>query len=322
MQKGYQFISKEIQGAALQLLIKNVQLKEGETILLITDRKSCPIFTSLSAAANQLGGKLIEAFISSDRQHSSPMPSIRDLCINSDVIIGVTDKSISHSPEVSEARKSGARVVSMPGITPELFVKGVSSDPAVIKRINLKLEKKLGSAKEIKVFSPSGTNAQIKIQDSNFDFSDNGDASQPGSLINVPYGEVYSFISTCSGKIVIDRWQNLIKQNENAIIELEEGKIIRWNNPASKYVMNQLNAGECGLFVCEFGIGTNPYIRNPIGITLNDEKIFGSAHFAFGGGGKRKCGIHEDFVVLAPTVLVDGEELIKRGRFLFNIGKY
>ncbi|MCX8202467.1 MAG: aminopeptidase [Candidatus Micrarchaeota archaeon] len=210
----------------------------------------------------------------------------------------------------------------MPGITPELFVKGVSSDPSLIKRINLRLEKRLVSAKEIKVFSPSGTNAYIRIEDSKFDFSDNGDASQPGSLINVPYGEVYSFISKCSGKIVIDRWQNSIKPNDNAIIELEDGKIVRWNNAASKYVMNQLNAGECGLSVSEFGIGTNPFITKPIGITLSDEKIFGSVHFAFGGGGKRKCGIHEDFVVLTPTVLVDGEELIKRGRFLFNIGRY
>ncbi|MEM4133995.1 MAG: hypothetical protein QXH18_00155 [Candidatus Micrarchaeia archaeon] len=312
-------LSKKLQDTAIKLIKENVSLRKGENVLLITDRISCPVFTAISAAVDQIGGTSTQAFISKDREHSSPIPYLRNACINSDVIIGVTDKSISHSPEVYEARRNGTRVVSMPGITEELFIKGLEVDISVIKRINSKLEKKLENAKIAKVFSPSGTVAEIRISDSKFDFSDNGDASYPGALINIPFGEVYSFISFCNGNIAIDRWRNEIHPKDKAIIKVENGKIVGWNTAASKYVMNQLNAGECGLNISEFGIGTNPFIRNPIGNTLHDEKIFGSVHFAFGAG-KNKCPIHEDFVVLEPTVIVDGEELIKRGKFLFNLG--
>lgn len=312
-------ISGRLQDSAIKLLKDNICLKKGERVLLITDRSSCPIFTAISAAVNQFGGISTEAFITPNREHSSPIPSLRDGCMDSDVIIGVTDKSISHSPEVSEARKNGARVVSMPGITESLFIKGLETDPSVIKQINSRLRKKLENTSEIKIFSPSGTAATIDVSNTFFDFTDDGDASYPGALINVPFGEVYSFISICNGRIAIDSWRSEIHPKHRAVIEVEKGKIVGWNTSASRYVMNQLNAGECGLYIAELGIGTNPKIRNPIGNTLSDEKIFGSVHLAFGGDGKKSCPIHEDFVVLEPTVLVDGEELIKRGRFLINL---
>ncbi|MEM5829832.1 MAG: hypothetical protein QW040_03860 [Candidatus Aenigmatarchaeota archaeon] len=44
----------------------------------------------------------------------------------------------------------------------------------------------------------------------------------------------------------------------------------------------------------------------------------GSAHIAFGGFGNiRKCKIHEDVILLKPTVFFDGELVIRRGEFKF-----
>lgn len=311
-------ISKNLQDAALTLLKRNIKMKKGERVLVITDRKDCKIFTSICAAVEKLGGILLEAYITNEREHSSPLPQLKELLRQADVIIAPTDKSITHSPEVREARlKYGARLISMPGITEELFIKGVDVDPGEIKKINNRLRKKLENAKNITVISPSGTLLKIKLDKEKFEFNDNGDCSKPSLVSNLPYGEVYVFFKKAEGRIVIDRWRNEINQQKKAVLEIKNGKIVNFNSAAKPYVSHQLSAGECGLQIVEFGIGTNPSHKKPIGIVLYDEKVYGSVHFAFGGGGEiRKCGIHEDFVVLNPTVVVDGEELIKKGKFL------
>ncbi len=316
-------IPLKLQNAAILLLKRNLKMKKGENVLLVTDRADCPIFMAVSAAVLQLGGKLIQAYISPGREHSSPIFSLKEIALKSDIIIAPTDKSVTHSPEIMDARKKkGTRIVSMPGITVGMFIKGVSVDPKEIKKVNFKLRKRIFGAKEFHIFSPSGTDFHVSLKSKNckgFEFNDHGDASKRGTITNLPYGEVYSFFEKGSGTLVIDRWKNQINQKRKAILEVKDGKIVRWNSSAKGYVSHQLIAGECGLRIVEFGIGTNPTHTKPIGIVLYDEKVYGSVHFAFGGGGDiRHCGIHEDFVILQPTVLADGKEIIKRGKFLFD----
>jgi len=316
-------ISPALQDAAVLLLKRNVKMKNGEKVLLITDRENCPVFIAISAAVKQLGGKLAEAYISPNREHSSPIPSLKEIALKSDIIIAPTDKSVTHSPETREARKKrGARVVSMPGVTTDMFIQGVSVDPEEIKDINFKLRKRILAAKEFHVTSPSGTDFHVSLMSKNckgFEYNDHGDASKKGEVTNLPYGEVYTFFEKGNGTLVIDRWTNKITQKKKAVLEVKEGKIVKWNKVAGAYVKHQLAAGECGLRVVEFGIGTNPLHKKPIGIVLYDEKVYGSVHFAFGGGGEiRQCGIHEDFIILNPTVTSNGKTIIRQGKFVFG----
>lgn len=71
--------------------------------------------------------------------------------------------------------------------------------------------------------------------------------------------------------------------------------------------------------LAEFGIGTNAQARIS-GNILEDEKAYGTVHFAFGDnstfGGKIKAGIHLDVLVRKPTVYLDGEKIMDRGKLL------
>ena len=71
--------------------------------------------------------------------------------------------------------------------------------------------------------------------------------------------------------------------------------------------------------MAELGVGTNEAAR-PTGVILEDEKILGSIHVAFGDnhtfGGTIRVSSHIDQVVLRPTVTVDGSVLLKDGRLL------
>jgi leucyl aminopeptidase (aminopeptidase T) len=57
------------------------------------------------------------------------------------------------------------------------------------------------------------------------------------------------------------------------------------------------------------------------GLVLEDEKVLGTVHIAFGNnvgfGGANDVAFHVDGVVTAPTLEVDGEVLIRAGRPLF-----
>jgi leucyl aminopeptidase (aminopeptidase T) len=79
------------------------------------------------------------------------------------------------------------------------------------------------------------------------------------------------------------------------------------------------NLGVEARMLGEFGIGTNPGARVS-GVVLEDEKAFGTVHFALGSnfdfGGTIKAPVHIDLVVLKPTVYVDGRVIIERGTWL------
>ncbi len=71
--------------------------------------------------------------------------------------------------------------------------------------------------------------------------------------------------------------------------------------------------------VAEIGIGVNPMAR-VIGNVLEDEKAFRTVHVAFGDnhtfGGRTRAEVHLDGVMLNPSVWLDGEKLMEKGKLL------
>ena len=80
-----------------------------------------------------------------------------------------------------------------------------------------------------------------------------------------------------------------------------------------------LLANERNSTLGELGIGTNmAAILN--GIILEDEKVYGTVHVAFGTntsfGGTNKADCHMDGIILKPTLYLDGRKIIDHGEFL------
>jgi leucyl aminopeptidase (aminopeptidase T) len=310
-------LRSQLRDAAFKLLKKHIMLREGEHVVLVTDRKRCEIADAFRHVLKQLHIHFDEVRIDPHRLSSSPIPQAKRAFRKSNVIIAPTTKSISHSPETREARyKYGTRVASMPGITPELFIKAMKADINKIRAVHEKLHRALKNVKSVHIISPSGTDLVIDMRGKKFMYEDNGDLSREGILNNIPFGEICAWIDKADGVVAIDVWKDKITSNMGAKIFVKNGTIVWWNKEAEVYVKNQMKAGVCGLKIVELGIGTNPSHKNPIGIVLHDEKIYGSVHIAFGGGGTRKCPIHQDVVMLKPTLYAGNKLIIKDGRFL------
>ncbi|MCX6709539.1 MAG: aminopeptidase [Candidatus Woesearchaeota archaeon] len=311
----------DYKNASLKLLKENLALKRGEKLTVVTDRQNCPIFSAVSFAGKKLGAQVKHIHISNNRTNSEPVPELRALFLNSDVIVGITDNSLSHCPETKEAMKKGARIITMPGIgkSNSLFLKAIKADSGKIHAITKKLADKMKGVRKIRVTSPKGTELMIIATPSTIDL-DNGDSTSPGSLNNLPYGEVSEApVNIANGILAIDSSDLGISPSDNVRVELRNGKIISCNNNNARRFVSLLKKidGERATRIVEIGLGTNYLHTKLMGNILHDEKMIGTVHIAFGGyGDKRKCKIHEDVMVLKPTVWFDGKAVIKDGKIL------
>jgi len=77
--------------------------------------------------------------------------------------------------------------------------------------------------------------------------------------------------------------------------------------------------GEAGTNVAVLGMATNEKAILT-GEVLEDEKIAGTCHVAFGAsagiGGTVQVPVHLDCVVMNPTVELDGEAIVRDGELL------
>ena len=79
--------------------------------------------------------------------------------------------------------------------------------------------------------------------------------------------------------------------------------------------------GELGRNLAELGVGTNDR-ATLTGNVLEDEKILGTVHVAFGAsaaiGGTVTVPVHQDVVVLEPSLWIGTTQVLDAGRWLLG----
>jgi len=117
------------------------------------------------------------------------------------------------------------------------------------------------------------------------------------------------------------------RKGEFLSITFKKGRITEWsatpNSPIHTYFKGlQDNAvkmkDKAWKLFAELGIGLNPAIRALTGNPHFDEKMAGTLHIAICAnvsfGHRNQSHIHEDLVVLGPTLLLDGKTIISKGK--------
>jgi leucyl aminopeptidase (aminopeptidase T) len=104
-----------------------------------------------------------------------------------------------------------------------------------------------------------------------------------------------------------------------ARLTVSDGRLAAAEGRLGPELLAQLNRhGELGTNVAELGVGTNDRARLT-GFVLEDEKMLGTVHVAFGGsagiGGTVSVPIHLDVVVLDASLTVGGREVLVDGRY-------
>jgi leucyl aminopeptidase (aminopeptidase T) len=298
-------------------------IHSGEAVLVVTDPRKGAIAAALVEGARARGAEVVLAEMSERETHGTePPPAIAAALLECDVYIAPTSKSISHTEARKQATDKGIRGATMPDITEDMLVRTMSADYDAIKRRSKALAEALTNGSSVHITSPQGTDVTIPI-DGRTGVSDDGDLKGAGAFGNLPAGE--GFIAPVeggtTGRIVFDGsiWPvGLLEQP--LVVGIEAGYAVDLSGPSAAEFRSWIEPhGREAFAVAELGIGTNDSARLT-GNVLEDEKILGTIHVAFGDnhsfGGKTRVSSHQDGIVTSPTVEIDGTVVLDAGQLL------
>ena len=152
---------------------------------------------------------------------------------------------------------------------------------------------------------------------------DAGELTEPGAFGNLPCGEGFISPAGGNGTLVIDGTLGTLGLVDEPVELVIEGGHLRSARGGQGMAFMELltEHGENGTNIAELGVGTNEKAK-PIGNIIEDEKILGTCHIAFGAsagiGGTVQVPIHLDCIVMKPTLELDGEAIVREGELLIT----
>jgi len=317
-------INTELFDSSIIALKDYLGLKKDETLLIITDETRREISQTLLEVGKQL---CKEAFLvemkKRDINGEEPPPAIAALMKMVDVVVCPTEKSLTHTDARRNAVKEGVRVATMPGIGIDTMIRCLSAEANKVVELSLLVRSKLEPASEIRVVTEKGTDITMPMKGRNV-IESTGVLKNKGDSGNLPSGEVYlaPWEGKTNGKVVIDGSVAGIGMLKNPItITVKDGfaETFKGGEEAKKLKEMLDKVGRDAKAVAEFGIGTN-YKAQLCGEILEDEKVYGTIHIAFGNnvsmGGNINVKSHIDGLVIAPDVYVDGVLIMEKGKLL------
>ena len=134
--------------------------------------------------------------------------------------------------------------------------------------------------------------------------SDDGDMRSSGAFGNLPCGEGYVAPLNGQGRLVVASLAGIGLGHGD--LTVEDGRLTHATGPEGEQLLATLRkAGELGTNLAELGVGTNEQ-ATLTGIVLEDEKMLGTVHIAFGAsmaiGGTVSVPVHLDSVIVEPTL--------------------
>ncbi|MBP1964340.1 aminopeptidase [Paenibacillus aceris] len=297
-------------------------LRENETFLVVSDDVKKELAESLYEAGKSLGAEAV-LMVMKERSKSGEEPpaAVATAMASSQVVVCITQHSLTHTQARKQAVASGARLATMPGITEDMFLEGaIAADYTKVKALTEKVTGLLTQAKHVRI-EKDGYSLSFSLEGRN-GVPSTGMYLNPGESGNLPSGEGYiaPVEGSASGQILVNgSVAGIGALDSPLLLTLEQGRLVRAEGCAEGEKLLQMLGDGDGRLLGEFGIGTNDKARIT-GVILEDEKVYGTIHVAFGSnntfGGTIAAGVHIDCVVSGIDVYLDDSLIMEKGRLL------
>lgn len=328
-----------LQQGAEQAIRVCLGVKPKEKVVIVTDKKTLEIGKAFEEEAKKITDN-VKTFILEDfgKRPLQKLPDkIADSVKKADVSLCAVDKV---SDEVYTIRRplrllalQHCRYANMPGITKQIMEEGMCIDYKKIWIFSKKIYDIVKNAKEIKVTTEKGTHLIANFDKKYRWVNSNGDyRKRPQTGTNLPGAEIFTFPSDINGVVVIDGilgdcfTQKYGSLEKNPItLEIGRGKVTNIsckNKNLEKEFSNYVfKTDENSSKIGEFALGTNIFLKELIGVMLQDEKS-PSLHIAVGDphpnltNASYTSKAHCDAIIRDTTVSVDGKKIMEKGRYL------
>ncbi|MDQ6751370.1 MAG: aminopeptidase [Actinomycetota bacterium] len=291
----------------------------GEDVLVIVDPRTRYLGVVLRDRAAAAGADAVLAEMDERATDGTePPPTIAAALAAADVFAAPTSRSLSHTKARKWATEAGARGATMPGVTAGMLSRMMAGDFAALRRRSAAAAAALDRADEAHLTCPAGSDLRIDLR-GRHGISDDGDLRARGAFGNLPCGEGFISPAGGEGRLAASSLATIGIARDPAVLTVSGGRLTDAQGPAGEELLSRLRAaGEAGVNLAELGVGTNDR-AGLTGNILEDEKILGTVHVAFGAsagiGGNVSVPIHLDVVVLEPTLTVGDATVIEAGRF-------
>ena len=308
---------------AKSILLSSMAAKPGENVLVVTDDGKLEIGNAIYLAAKELGCEAM-LMVMGERSVSGEEPpaAVAAAMAQADIVLCPTAKSLTHTNARINAVKNGARIATMPNITKEMFEKGaMTADYTRVEKLTAAVTELLTKASTARI-EKEGCCLTLDLRGRD-GVPSPGVYKEPGKSGNLPSGEGYiaPVENGSNGEMIIDGsmvGMGTLKQPLK--VTVKDGKLTKIEgDPEGK--LNILLQNERNATLGELGIGTNEKAIL-CGIILEDEKVYGTVHIAFGTntsfGGTNKADCHMDGIILKPDLYLDDQQIIRQGEFLLQ----
>ncbi|WP_198477947.1 aminopeptidase [Aquamicrobium zhengzhouense] len=316
---------------ALKIVRECANLRAGENVLIVTDPERYSSALMVAAAARAIGVEPVIASMSPNQlDGQEPHPLVAQLMTSGkvDVLFMMVTRSIGHSRAAIEAVRKGARSLSMTKFEEEQFYRGgLLADFEAQKPQCDAMASKLTQARVARLTSRAGTDITFNLEGRNGN-SHSGIVREPGDVTALVHIEanISPVEGVSEGRIVVD---GSIPNFDIGVIHqpieliVEKGNVVSISGgPQAERLRKILarNEGEGIYNIAQLAVGLNPECVAFNGQFSNEHGVYGSCHIGIGTsetiGGSVRADLHFDVMLQAPTLTLDGVDVVKNGEVL------
>jgi len=291
----------------------------GDDVLVVADPGNAGLGDALMHAACAAGGDAVLMILPpSPARGTEPPATVGAALAAADVFIAPCLPSLSHTTARRHASEAGARGATMPGVTADLLARLMSADfDAMAARCHAVADL-LAAADEAHLTCPRGSDMRFDLR-GRAAIADDGDLRARGAFGNLPCGEGFAPPAGGAGTIAASSLLGGVA-DAPVLLTVADGRLADADGDGGAAFLAHLDAhGPLGRNLAELGVGTNDR-ATLTGNTLEDEKILGTAHVAFGAsagiGGTVTVPVHEDVVVLDASLWIGDTRVLDAGQWL------
>lgn len=314
-------MSEDLKKAVRTVVRDCLGVKPNESVLVVSNPATRELGDALRGEAEAAGAETVLAVMTERDSHAGEPPAtVADAMVAADVLLALTVQSLSHTASRKRATESGTRTATLPGATTEMLARVMSDDIAQLIRRGGRVAELLDRGTEARITCDHGSDLRLGLQGRKA-IPDAGQLQHEGAFGNLPCGEGFIAPATAEGTLIVDgSIAGVGLVTEPVRLSIENGHLVDATGIEGEQLMELLTIhGPDGTNVAELGIGTNAKAILT-GNILEDEKIIGTAHVAFGAsaaiGGKIQVPVHLDVVSLRPEVKIDSTPVVLDGRLL------
>jgi leucyl aminopeptidase (aminopeptidase T) len=318
----------ELQRCARVAVEKCGSLRAGERVLVVTDTmRDQSVARALVGAALAADAEAVLTVIPTRRSTpQEPPASVLAAMQAADLVFLYTTYSLTHSSARVQAQKAGARVISMPGVTEDGFLRTMSVDMNRLISLTNRLSDRVARAKTARVTTSLGTDMRYELGfpvaalDGVVEKAGDLDAFPPGLFLSVPQESSASGVAVVDGAIT-----QIGRVSAPVTMTFAEGRLTKIEGGSEAGRLTQLLASlndDNAYKFAAWGIGTNAGAAlvgdDP---SFEGERAFGWTHVSTGSnatfpGGTVRAKIHLDGLISQPTIHLDDELVLQDGKFV------